>query len=67
MLSWIFSVIDFLTLPGQSINISTIMIDIYPLGSDVVINPFNIAMTTLLGLTMHAFRNFDHDFQHHIS
>ncbi len=43
------------------------MIDIYPLGGDVVINPFNIAMTTLLGLTMHAFRNFDHDSQHHIS
>ena len=48
-------------------NISTIMIDIYPLGSDAVINPFNIAMTTLLGLAMHAFRSFDHDFQHHIS
>ena len=43
------------------------MIDIYQLGGDVVINPFNIAMTTLLALTMHAFRNFDHDFQHHIS
>tara|TARA_B100000401_G_scaffold232750_1_gene157610 strand:- start:319 stop:450 length:132 start_codon:yes stop_codon:yes gene_type:complete len=42
------------------------MIDIYALGNDVVINPFNIAMATLLGLAMHAFRNFDHDFQHHI-
>ena len=42
------------------------MIDIYPLGNDVVINPFKIAMDNLLGLAMHAFRNFDHDFQHHI-
>ncbi len=67
MVFCIFSAIDFLTLPDQSMNISTIMVDIYTLGSDVVINLFNIAMDTLLGLAMHAFRNFNHDFQHHIS
>jgi len=42
------------------------MIDIYALGNDVVINPFNIVMANLLGLAMHDFRNFDHDFQHHM-